>query len=89
MSTSAFRKKDREFADDVDVKPEVLNQYLNGRRIPPEKFLVRLELHSNGLIPASWWFRLLQKSKEDDLMRNESMREEESKHVKNKIELAL
>ncbi len=82
-------KKDKQFAEDVNVKPEVLSQYLNGHRNPPEKFLIRLELHSNGLIPALWWFRLLQKSKEGDLVQNATMREEERKHVKNKIELAL
>ena len=82
-------KKDKEFAADVDVKPYVLSQYLNGHRIPPKEFLIRLELHSNGLIPASWWFRLLQKSKETELMQDTAIRERESKHVKNKIELAL
>lgn len=82
-------KKDKEFAEDVDVKPYVLSQYLNGHRNPPKEFLVRLELHSNGLIPASWWLRLLQKSKETELMQDEAIREQERKHVKNKIELAV
>lgn len=82
-------KKDKEFAADVDVKPYVLSQYLNGHRTPPKEFLIRLELHSNGLIPASWWFRLLQKSKEAELMQDTAIREQESRHVKNKIELAL
>ncbi|HWV32884.1 MAG TPA: hypothetical protein VN038_24645 [Dyadobacter sp.] len=85
----AQNKKDKEFAADVDVKPYVLSQYLNGHRTPPKEFLIRLELHSNGLIPASWWLRILQKSKETELMQDTAIREQESKHVKNKIELAL
>lgn len=85
----AQNKKDKEFAADVDVKPYVLSQYLNGHRTPPKEFLIRLELHSNGLIPASWWLRSLQKSKEIELMQDTAIREQESKHVKNKIELAL
>ena len=85
----AQNKKDKEFAADVDVKPYVLSQYLNGHRTPPKEFLVRLELHSNGSIPASWWLRSLQKSKEVELMQDTAIREQESKHVKNKIELAL
>ncbi|SDG91734.1 hypothetical protein SAMN04487996_12561 [Dyadobacter soli] len=85
----AQNKKDKEFAEDVDVKPYVLSQYMNGHRTPPKEFLVRLELHSNGLIPASWWLRLVQKSKEVELMQDTAIREQESKHVKNKIELAL
>ncbi|WP_426294817.1 hypothetical protein ACN9ML_08500 [Dyadobacter endophyticus] len=48
-----------------------------------------MELHSNGLIPASWWLRLVQKSKEAELTQDTAIREQESKHVKNKIELAL
>ena len=64
-------------------------EYLNGHRTPPKEFLIRLKLHSNGLIPASWWFRLLQKSKEAELMEDTAIREQESKHVRNKIELAL
>ncbi|WP_353719282.1 hypothetical protein [Dyadobacter sp. 676] len=82
-------KKDKEFAGDVDVKSYVLSQYLNGHRNPPKEFLIRLELHSNGLIPASWWFRLLQKTKEKELMQDNAIRERERNHVKNKIELAL
>ncbi|MGX5857580.1 hypothetical protein ACWKW6_28240 [Dyadobacter jiangsuensis] len=85
----AQNKKDKEFAADVDVKPYVLSQYLNGHRTPPKEFLIRLELHSNGSIPASWWLRSLQKSKEVELMQDTAIREQESKHVKNKIELAL
>ncbi|PSL23238.1 hypothetical protein [Dyadobacter jiangsuensis] len=85
----AQSKKNKEFAADVDVKPYVLSQYLNGHRTPPKEFLIRLELHSNGLIPASWWLRSLQKSKEVELMQDSAIREQESKHVKNKIELAL
>src|SRR5690349_17639077 len=79
----AQNKKDKEFAADVDVKPYVLSQYLNGHRIPPKEFLIRLELHSNGLIPASWWLRSLQKSKEVELAEDTAIREQESKHVKN------
>lgn len=82
-------KKDKEFAEDVGVKPYVLSQYLNGHRNPPGEFLIRLEMHSDGLIPASWWFRLLQKPREAELMQNAVIRERERKHLKNKIEITL
>lgn len=83
------RKKDKVFAQDVDVKPYVLSQYLNGHRNPTDKFIIRLELHSNGLIPALLWFRLLQKEKEFEIAHDPAIRKEENQYVKNKIELVL
>ena len=81
-------KPDKQFAVEIDVKPTVLSQYLNNHRKPTEKFVIRLELHSNGMIPALSWFKLLQKDKEHEIMTNTSIRQEESKHVKNKLEFA-
>ncbi len=81
-------KPDKEFAADIDVKPAVLSQYLNNHRKPTEKFVIRLELHSNGMIPALSWFKLLQKDKEHEIMTDTSIRKEESKHIKNRLEFA-
>lgn len=81
-------KQDKEFAAEIDVKPAVFSQYLNNHRKPTEKFVIRLELHSNCMIPASSWFKLLQKDKEHEMMANTLIRTEESKHIKNKLEFA-
>ncbi|MFD2863576.1 hypothetical protein [Mucilaginibacter antarcticus] len=81
-------KPDKEFAADIDIKPAVLSQYINNHRRPPEKFVIRLELHSNGMIPALAWFKLLQKDKEHEIMTDTGIRKEESKHIKNKLEFA-
>ena len=83
-----LNKPDKEFAADIDVKPAVLSQYINNHRKPPETFVIRLELHSNGLIPALAWFKLLQKDKEHQIMADTSIRDEESKHIKNRLEFA-
>lgn len=80
-------KQDKQFAAEIDVKPAVLSQYLNNHRKPTEKFVIRLELHSNGMIPALTWFKLLQKDKEHEIMTDMVIRKEESKHIKNKLEL--
>jgi predicted transcriptional regulator len=79
-------KKDKDFAAEIDIKPAVLSQYLNNYRKPPEKIVFRLELHSNGMIPAVAWYKLLQKDKEHEIMTDSSSRTEESKHIKNKLE---
>ncbi len=81
-------KKDKDFAAEIDIKPAVLSQYLNNYRKPPEKIVFRLELHSNGMIPAVAWYKLLQKDKEHEIMTDSTIRKEESKHIKNRLEFA-
>ncbi|SDE65233.1 hypothetical protein SAMN05216464_108100 [Mucilaginibacter pineti] len=80
-------KKDKEFASEVDVTPAVLSQYINNHRKPKDEFVIRLELHSNGMIPALSWFKLVQKDKEHEIKTNSDWRRDESKHVKNRIEM--
>jgi plasmid maintenance system antidote protein VapI len=81
-------KRHKEFAAEIDIKADVLSQYINNHRKPTEQVIIRLELHSNGMIPAIVWLKLLQKDKEHEIMNNKTVRNEEIKHVKNKIELA-
>lgn len=81
-------KKDKQFADEVNVTPAVLSQYINNHRKPKDEFVIRLELHSNGMIPAISWFKVIQKDKEHEIMTSQELRREESKHVKNRLEFA-
>src|ERR1700743_3677659 len=81
-------KQDKQLAAEIDVKADVFSQYLNNHRKPTKKFVIRLELHSNGMIPAITWFKLLQKDKEYEILTNLNIRQEESKHVKNRLEFA-
>ncbi len=81
-------KQDKQFADEIGVTPAVLSQYINNHRKPTEKFIIRLELHSNGMIAALTWFKLLQKDKEHEIKTNKIIRKEESQHVKNRLGFA-
>ena len=83
------QKKDKQFAEELDIKPAVLSQYLNNHRPPTERFIIRLELHSNALIPAIVWFKLLQKNKEYEISTDCAIRISESKHVKNRLQFVL
>nr|WP_315035089.1 helix-turn-helix transcriptional regulator [uncultured Chryseobacterium sp.] len=85
---SRQNKKDKDFAVEVDVKPAVLSQYINNHRKPTDEFIIRLELHSNGMIPAISWFKVIQKDKEHEIMTSQKLRDEESKHVKNRLGFA-
>ena len=67
-------KKDKQFADEVDVTPAVLSQYINNHRKPKDEFVIRLGLHSNGMIPAISWFKVIQKDKEHEIMTSQELR---------------
>jgi hypothetical protein len=47
-----------------------LSFILNGRRLPSEKVIARLGLHSNHFIPARSWYKLMEKEKEFDFSNN-------------------
>jgi transcriptional regulator with XRE-family HTH domain len=78
-------KLDKHFAAEVGVTRAAISQYLNDHRKPTKEFLVRLELHSNNLIPAILWFRLTQKEKEHEIMTDAGIRKTESRHVKTRL----
>lgn len=82
-----LHKADKQFATELDIKSSVLSQYLNNHRRPPEKFVFRLEQHSEGVITARSWYRLLQKDKEHELLSNINIRREESRHISKTVEL--
>ncbi len=86
---NSLGRKNKDFAEEIDVTPTELSQLINNHRIPNNEILVRLELHSNNNIPAITWYKLLEKEKEYELMSNLKLRKEESKHVKRKLEFSL
>src|ERR1035437_282655 len=63
-----LNKKNKEFASDIDIDETELSQILNQHRKPADKFIIRLEIHSNKTIPAITWFRLLEKEKEHEIL---------------------
>lgn len=82
-------KKNKQFAEEIDIDPTELSQIINHHRQPSEKFIIRLEIHSNKNFPALLWFKLIEKEKAYDLMHDRNLRIQESKHVKQKLEFSL
>ncbi|MBI2257466.1 MAG: hypothetical protein HYU67_01030 [Flavobacteriia bacterium] len=80
-----LNKKNKEFAKDIDIAETELSQILNQHRKPSEKLFIRLEIHSNKIIPAITWFKLSEKEKEHDILTNNSLRIREQNHVRNKL----
>ncbi|HRI78124.1 MAG TPA: hypothetical protein PLR06_01205 [Cyclobacteriaceae bacterium] len=81
-------KRRKEFANDIDIHETLLSQLMNNRREPNESIMVRLEIHSNNVIPAIHWLKLVEKSKEHDIRTNAKLRQKERRYVRNKLELS-
>ena len=79
----SLNKKNKDFANDIAISEAELSQILNKHRDPSEKIMIRLELHSNQTIPATIWYKLLEKEKEHKLATNLQMRLEVKNNVKN------
>jgi len=82
-------KFDNQFAIEIGVSEATISQYLNNHRKPTTAFLVRLELHSDQLLPAVLWFKLLQKQKEHELIGDNRIRMEESKYLRKRLNFDL
>lgn len=86
---SRLEKKNKEFASEVDVDPTELSLFINRRRDPPEKFIIRLEIHSNKNFPAIMWYKLIEKEKEYQLMHDKELRLKEREHVTGKLKFSI
>lgn len=82
-------RKKKEFAYEVQIHETKLSQILNNRVEPNEKLMVRLEIHSQNLFPALYWFKLLRMKKEFELSQNRQLRKEENRFVKNVLKLGF
>jgi plasmid maintenance system antidote protein VapI len=84
-----LNKKNWEFASDINIHHTELSQIINNRRSPSDRFIIRLEIHSNKTIPAIAWYKLLEKEKEHMIATDSNIRKNESKFVKNKLHLSI
>ncbi len=82
-----LKKRRNEFAYEINIKPTELSQYINNHRRPPQNIMIRLELHSRNMIPATDWYRLLEKENLHKLSTNKLLRKEEKKFVRQSAQL--
>jgi plasmid maintenance system antidote protein VapI len=82
-------KKRNEFAAEIDIHETLLSQLINNRRDPSENIMIRLELHTNNSIPATSWYRLVEKQKEHTIQNNKALRKSEKKFVKKKLNISF
>jgi hypothetical protein len=83
-----IRKKSNEFADEINVNPSEISQFIHKHREPSSKFFIRLEIHSNKIFPALMWHKILSKEKALELL-NYGLRGDEEKQVKKRLSLSF
>lgn len=81
--------KRKQFADEISIDETLLSQFINQHRTPPEYIAIRLELHSNNSIPATYWFKLVEKQREHELKTDKELRRKENKNVHRKLAISF
>ena len=82
-----IHKKKKEFAKEIQIHETLLSHLISNRRNPNDSIMIRLELHSNKIIPAIDWYKLSEKEKEHQIMTDNSLREKESPFVTHSLQL--
>ena len=77
--------KRKDFADEISIDETLLSQFINQHRMPPDYIAIRLEIHSNNSIPATYWFKLVEKQKEFELKTDKKLRRKENKFVHRRL----
>jgi hypothetical protein len=81
--------KRKDFADQISIDETLLSQFINMHRMPPEYIAIRLEIHSNNTIPATYWLKLVGKQREHELKTDKVIRRKENKFVHRKLAVNL
>lgn len=84
-----LNKKRKEFAEEISIDETLLSQLINNHRLPPDYIAIRLELHSDNIIPASYWIRLVEKQRLHEITTDKELRKREMKYVHGKLTIKL
>jgi plasmid maintenance system antidote protein VapI len=76
-----FDKKRKDFADEISIDETMLSQLINNHRQPPDYIAIRLEIHSNNIVPAVYWIRLVEKQRLHEITTDKELRKKEKKFV--------
>lgn len=82
-----IHKKKKEFAQEIQIHETLLSHLINNRREPNDSIIIRLELHSNKIIPAIYWYKLAEKAKEHQIRTDNSLRDKERPFVTHSLQL--
>jgi plasmid maintenance system antidote protein VapI len=77
--------KQKDFANEISLHPSKLNQIISGKVNLNTALVYRLERHSGGLIPATYWWNLHAKKVENTISNDQNNRINEAKFVKHAL----
>lgn len=80
-------KKRKVFAKDIDVHYTKLSRLINNKETPNLDILYRLEIHSDKLISALLWWKLVMKKMEYDIQQDKGARLAAERKVENRLVL--
>jgi plasmid maintenance system antidote protein VapI len=89
MYVELMEKKNKEFAEEISIDETMLSQLINNHRMPPDYIAIRLELHSDTIIPATYWIRLVDKQRLHEITTDKELRKKEMKFVHGKLTIKL
>jgi len=84
---SLTQKSQADFADDLGISKARLGHILAGEEHPDIALMYRLEYHSDGIIPATYWYRLHAKQVERSMSVDKENRTREYEQVKKPLSL--
>ncbi|MGX5819340.1 hypothetical protein ACWKWU_14140 [Chitinophaga lutea] len=76
-----LNKKQKEFAAEISIDETRLSRIIHQKEMPNDELYIRLELHSQSLIPAIYWFQLAAKKKAHEIGTSREMRKVEKQYV--------
>lgn len=81
------KKSNKEIAENLDIHPTKLSRILNERENPNIELMYRLGIHSDGEIPAHYWWRLYSIEFENRLRTDMEKKLDEEKKVKGQLDI--
>lgn len=75
------KRSNKEIAENLNIHPTKLSRIINGRENPNIELMYRLEEHSNGELPAFYWWKLFSKELEHKIRTDLEKKLEEAKKV--------
>lgn len=84
-----FKISKKQFSEDIDIHYTKLSRILNEKEEPNIGFIYRLESHSDELIPATYWWKLMIRKQEYLIEQDTDKKRIESLKVKNKLKASI
>lgn len=83
-----LEKPQKEFARDIDLHPSKLSRILHEKEEPGTSLAYRLEKHSDGIIPAVFWWKLIIRKQAHLIEEEVKQRRIEGDRVKNALKFS-